>query len=433
MRSDNGGEVDPMTITEDLVSQQDPLLGLSIIDSDTHFTEPPDLWTSRAAASMRDRMPVQKTDGDVTAWYMDGDIWAGIGGNTIAKGRRKVLGEHIVQPFADLDSAAWDVKARLALMDVEGIHAAVVYPNGVGFASNHIFSIQDLALRGEVLRIYNDFYVDIQEESGSRLLPQAMLPVWDMDLTVKEMERLLPKGITGFTVTDKPEKIGLPELDEPYFAPMWALANEARVPMNFHIGSGWSRAVKKDVEDVGSKQLRTLGETEKSEYYWSSFGPQRRLSILATSLFMSNVRIIANFCMSDMFDRYPNLKIVSAESGVSWLPFILESLEYQIDEMVTSPEERSLQKRRPTEYFHDHIFASFWFERVGLVPQIIEAVGVRNIMVETDVPHPTCLYPGARDRFAQALGHLDRNVIKRILFDNAAELYGVKDPSGQPS
>jgi uncharacterized protein len=54
-------------------------------------------------------------------------------------------------------------------------------------------------------------------------------------------------------------------------------------------------------------------------------------------------------------------------------------------------------------------------------------------MVETDVPHPTCLYPGARDRFAQALGHLDRNVIKRILFDNAAELYGVKDPSGQPS
>jgi predicted TIM-barrel fold metal-dependent hydrolase len=134
-----------------------------------------------------------------------------------------------------------------------------------------------------------------------------------------------------------------------------------------------------------------------------------------------------------MFDRYPNLKIVSAESGVSWLPFILESLEYQIDEMVTSPEERSLQKRRPTDYFHDHIFASFWFERVGLVPQIIEAVGVRNIMVETDVPHPTCLYPGARDRFAQVLGHLDRNVIKRILFDNAAELYGVKDPSGQPS
>jgi uncharacterized protein len=60
-------------------------------------------------------------------------------------------------------------------------------------------------------------------------------------------------------------------------------------------------------------------------------------------------------------------------------------------------------------------------------------VGVRNIMVETDVPHPTCLYPGARDRFAQVLGHLDRNVIKRILFDNAAELYGVKDPSGQPS
>jgi predicted TIM-barrel fold metal-dependent hydrolase len=296
-----------------------------------------------------------------------------------------------------------------------------------------MFGIEDLAQRYEVLRIYNDFFVDLQEESARRLIPQAMLPVWDMDLTVKEMERLLSKGISGFTLTDQPEKIGLPDLDDPYFAPMWALANESGVPMNFHIGSGWNRAVRNDIEDVARRDLRHIGELEKSEHYWSSFGPQRRRSILATMLFMSNVRIIVNFCMSDMFDRYPNLKIVSAESGVSWLPFMLESMEYQMDENVTSPDEKSLQKRRPTEYFHDHIFASFWFETIGLVPQIIEAVGVRNIMVETDIPHPTCLFPGARHRFAQALGNLDRDVVKRILFDNAAELYGVKNPITQPA
>jgi len=36
------------------------------------------------------------------------------------------------------------------------------------------------------------------------------------------------------------------------------------------------------------------------------------------------VRIVVNLCMSDMFDRYPKLKIVSAESGIGWVPFILE-------------------------------------------------------------------------------------------------------------
>jgi uncharacterized protein len=409
------------------------LWGLRIIDSDTHFTEPPDLWTSRVPASMKGRVPEHRTIDGVTGWYLDGDVWSGIGGNTLARGPRKVLGEHVVQPFEDVDPCAWQVPARLALMDQEGIYAAVVYPNGVGFASNHIFSIEDLKQRYEVLRIYNDFFVDIQAESGSRLIPQAMLPIWDMDLTTMEMERLLSKGISGFTLTDQPDKLGLPDLNDPFFSPMWALANESRVPMNFHIGSGWNRAVRSDIEDVARRDLRHVGELEKSEHYWSSFGPQRRRSILSTLLFLSNVRVIVNFCMSDMFDRYPNLKIVSAESGVGWLPFILESMEYQLDENVTSLEEGSLQKRRPTEYFHDHMFASFWFEECGLIPEIVEAVGARNILVETDVPHPTCLYPGARGRFAKALSHLDRDVVKRILFDNAAELYGVKEPSAPVS
>ena len=60
---------------------------------------------------------------------------------------------------------------------------------------------------------------------------------------------------------------------------------------------------------------------------------------MATQMYMSNVRIIVNLCMSDLFDRYPNLKVVSAESGIGWIPFILEAMEFQLDEMVTDPDE----------------------------------------------------------------------------------------------
>jgi predicted TIM-barrel fold metal-dependent hydrolase len=128
--------------------------------------------------------------------------------------------------------------------------------------------------------------------------------------------------------------------------------------------------------------------------------------------------------MSDIFDRYPKLRIVSAESGIGWVPFLLECLEFQLDEMVTDPAEQALQKRRPTEYFRDHLYVMFWFERLAPA-MMIEHIGVNNVLVETDIPHPTCLYPGAREHFASVLGGLDPAVQQRVLQDNPAELYRI--------
>ena len=224
------------------MNQTDLLDGLKIIDCDAHFTEPPELWTARAPASMRDRVPVHRTVDGITGWYLDGEAWATTGGNTIRKGPEKVLGAHVVQPFDDIDPSAWAVKERLELCDEMGIHGQILYPNGVGFASNHIFSIEDLSQRRTVLEIYNDFLVEVQQESNQRLYPQAMLPIWDMEFTVAEMSRLLDQGITGFTLSDKPEMIGLPELWEPYYAPMWDTFNESGAVANFHIAAGMSRA-----------------------------------------------------------------------------------------------------------------------------------------------------------------------------------------------
>jgi predicted TIM-barrel fold metal-dependent hydrolase len=401
------------------------LEGLKIIDCDAHMTEPADLWTARVPASYRDRVPRQQTVDGVTAWYLDDGVWATVGGNTIRTGGQKVIGEHIVQPFSEVDPAAWDASARVRLLDEMGVYAQIAYPNAVGFSSNHIWAIEDHDLRNLVLRTYNDWFVDVQEESGGRLLGQGLLPTWDMELTIKEMERLLAKGMRGFTVSDKPELLGLPELPDPYFAPMWALANESGAVINFHIGSGGRREISKDQKEA-QETLRRQAETSKqyADLYWSSFGPQRRLAILSTQMYMSNVRIIVNLCMSDLFDRYPNVKIVSAESGIGWVPFILEAMEYQIDEMVTDPAERSLQKLRPSEYFRNHIYVTFWFEHVG-PSKLIEDIGVDNVLIETDIPHPTCLYPGAKEHLARVLSGLDPHVRRRVLQDNAAELYRV--------
>jgi predicted TIM-barrel fold metal-dependent hydrolase len=412
--------------------QRDPLEGVRIIDCDSHFTEPADLWTSRAPTAWRDRVPVQQTIDGITGWYLEGEQWASTGGNTIRTGKEKVLGSHVIQPFDQVDKAAWNVKDRLELMDIMDVQAQILYPNGVGFASNHVFAIEDPVQRAMVLQIYNDFYVDIQEESKGRLFPQAMLPIWDMDLTIREMERLIDKGIRGFTLSDKPELLGLAELPEPYFEPMWDLFNESGAVVNFHIGSG---ARREDLEAMRRQSIepeptapgaqQTVPATVNT--YWRSFGKQRRLAVHASQMYMSNVRIIANLCMSDMFDRYPNLKVVSAESGIGWVPFMLESLEFQLDEMVTTVDEHGGTQRRPTDYFREHIYVMFWFEDVGPA-KLIEDIGVNNVMVETDVPHPTCLYPGAKEHFAKVMGHLDPRIRRRVLQDNAAELYRIPVP-----
>jgi predicted TIM-barrel fold metal-dependent hydrolase len=142
---------------------------------------------------------------------------------------------------------------------------------------------------------------------------------------------------------------------------------------------------------------------------------------------MSNLRMMVNLCMSDLFDRFPKLKVVSAESGIGWIPFMLEALEFQFDEMVTEEEELSAAKRRPSEYFRDHIYVMFWFEESG-PRKLIEEIGANNVLVETDIPHPTCLYPNPREHFVRVLSDLPDDIKRRVLQDNAVELYKIKLP-----
>jgi predicted TIM-barrel fold metal-dependent hydrolase len=402
-------------------AQVDQLMGgLQIIDGDSHFAEPADLWTSRAPASMKDKMPqIKKIEGESGfsdhGWFIGDDYWTGLGGHTIAKGMQKTHGT-LCLPYDQIDDSAWTVEGRLKLMDAQNVYAAVLYPNAMGFASNMMLAIPDVEFRGFVQRTYNDALVDYQTQSGGRLLGQAVLPTWDMAETVKEMHRMLDAGITGFTITDKPHLLGQGDLDSDYFAPMWAIANETGAVINFHIGSGAPPNIGKTSPMAGTT----------SDIYWTSFGPQRRMAILATQFYMSNVRIITNLIMSNMFDRYPNVKVVSAESGIGWVPFMLEAAEYQLDEMVTDPAERSLQKHRPTDYFRSNIYVMSWFEKAFV--HTLDYTGEDNVMLMTDIPHPTCLYPNTREYFAEVTKDLSEVQRRKLVQDNAARVYGVKLP-----
>ncbi len=65
---------------------------------------------------------------------------------------------------------------------------------------------------------------------------------------------------------------------------------------------------------------------------WPSMQPNSKLAVGSAMLQMGNARIVANMILSGVCERFPRLKIVSVESGIGWLPFMLEALDYHADE-----------------------------------------------------------------------------------------------------
>ncbi|MCB2076836.1 MAG: amidohydrolase family protein, partial [Novosphingobium sp.] len=107
------------------------------------------------------------------------------------------------------------------------------------------------------------------------------------------------------------------------------------------------------------------------------------------------------------------------ESGLGWIPFLLEAIDYQMSE--TGANACKLEKK-PSEYFKSNFYACFWFERKNLVHDIRQ-LGVDNCLFETDYPHPICLYPV--DNMDKALDGLTEEEKVKILSGNAARVYNL--------
>jgi len=381
------------------------LAEMPIIDIDSHFTEPPDLWTSRAPSKYAGLAPrVVDIDGK-PCWIAGRDVLLSPPGLCVIRADgSKAHAKVTLDTFEEMTPAATHVAARLATMDELGLTMQIVYPNVLGFAGSTLMNIEDSALRGFCMAAYNDGVAEMQAKSEGRLFPQALLPFWDVELCVKELVRCQEElGLTGFTMTDAPEKWGLPGLHEPHWDPLWATAQERGLACNFHIGSGGFGA----------------------DLAWPNLRLDRMLAALSTIVFMNNCRCIVNLIFSGLLDRFPEQKFVSVESGIGYVPFLLESCEYQMDENLV---DRGGLQLRPREYFQRQIYASYWFEK-DHTKFAIEAVGEDNVMFETDFPHPTCLYPSVREQVQASLADLEPRVQRKVLYENAAKVYGLELPA----
>jgi len=383
--------------------------GLFVFDADSHWCERPDLFTSRAPAAVRDRMPhVEDVDGQ-PMWVFDGHPMGRFSaGGVIARDGSKEEADIALNHWTidQVHEGAYDPKVRLGVMDECGIDAQIVFPSTIGLGGQDLGLSGDDALSRLAIEIYNDAQAEIQAESGNRLLPLPLMPAWDVHACVTEATRVAALGARGVNMTSDPHDLGAPDLASRDWDPFWQVCTDLQLPVHFHIGAS------------------VTGMTFYGSYPWPSHPANTRLAIGGTLLFIGNARVVTNLILSGIFDRFPDIDMVSVESGCGWIPFILEALDYEMSE--NAPHELKQMKEMPSEYFRSNMYATFWFENNrNKLPDLIDAVGEDRILFETDFPHPTCLYPSPLDTVESKMATLPAGVRAKIMGENARALYRV--------
>jgi len=380
----------------------------TIIDADTHVTETPDLWTSRAPASMRDKVPHIQTSANGTQRWVVGD------GRAIASpGMSATAGvgsfKHPPRTFEEMHPGAYDAKARLKYMDQMGIWAMVMYPNVGGFGAQQFLKLGDPELMLTCVQIYNDWQTEWASADSRRLLPITSIPFWDVAAAVNEIRRCAAMGHKGILFTGEPQYYGQPLIGDPHWNPLWEVAVELDLPVSFHIGSG----------DMAEGLVKTRVAT---------YGRMAAFTELAVDIFLRNGMQLNDLLMSGVLVRHPKIKFVSVESGIGWIPFVLEAMDYQFTGNSVTEEHPEFDLL-PSEYFARNIYACYWFEQTA-PRRLIDKVGADNVLFETDFPHPTSLYgEEVHARIKSGLSDCEESVRRRILWDNARKLYKVSGPT----
>jgi predicted TIM-barrel fold metal-dependent hydrolase len=372
-----------------------------IIDADAHVNEPPDLWQDRVPTKLRDRAPkVVHTD--------DGDWWSFDDGK-----RMRPLGFTAVAGLSYLDfkpsgityeqtrPGSWDTKARLIDMDIDGIHAQVLYPS-VTLAGAQVYAgPDDRELQLACVRAYNDWLADMCSGSEGRLIPQAIMPTTNIDDVVAEAERALGLGHKGMVISAFPNGSLDPDMsvDEPF----WRLCEDANVPACVHIGS--FIPVSSNMPMPSFRDRAFLGKAG------------------ATKAGSHTIPVASDLLFAGIFERSPRLKVLLVESNIGWIPTLLE----QIDDMYLRYRFFTAQAEHdrwlPSEMFHRHVWATFMKDSVGM--DLRYRMNLNHIMWSTDYPHTGCNWPNSRVQIEYLFRGLPLDEVKQFLHSNAKRLYNL--------
>jgi predicted TIM-barrel fold metal-dependent hydrolase len=367
---------------------------LRLISADSHVNEPGDLWVQRIDKQFRDRAPrvVENPPGQRPGAYF---TLEGIPPIHLAQGmgagkKPEELPQFFqTSTYKDRRPGGWDPAERVKDMDLDGVEADVIYTT-LGFRQ---FWLTDAALQRACFRVYNDWLAEYCAYMPKRLVGLALISLYEVDEGVKELRRSANRGLKGALIWASP-----PE-DRPYtspeYDPFWAAAQELGMPISLHSITGMGAESRLAIKQPLDRYVRS------------------------TVLCHEVQRTVVVFIFSGVLERFPDLKLVSAENEVGWLPFFLQKLDQAQEEYrYLYPTPLTL---RPTEYFRRQVFATFIDDPVGVATR--EFVGAANIMWSSDYPHTVSTWPNSRAVVERDFKNVPEHEKRMIVRENVARLY----------
>jgi predicted TIM-barrel fold metal-dependent hydrolase len=306
--------------------------------------------------------------------------------------------------------------ARLALMDTQGVEAAILLPT-LGVAVEYDMR-GDTGLLYASLRAFNRW---LEEDWGygadGRVFAVPMLSLVDLDEAMKELRRVINGGARIVHVAPGPVAGG-PGAGrspaDPYYDPFWATAAEAGIPVAFHVSnSGYNHFYG----PLWSENPDNPSHTQ-TPLQWALCNTERPLVDTMIALALHN-----------LFGRHPGIKIVSIENGSNWLKPLFKTVDKAAALGRRGGSIGGQLPDKPSEALAEHLWICPFPE--DDVDELIDAIGPDHVLFGSDWPHPEGLRE-PEDYLVRLAGR-DAVVTRKVLRGNTARLLGIRDHELAPA
>ena len=251
---------------------------------------------------------------------------------------------------------------------------------------------------------YNDWlYEDFCSVAPDRLIGVAMLPPYP-EAAHAELKRLAGKG--GCRQANLQIAVAEPRLEDPRWEPLFDLLEQSGIVLSFHV------TVFPKAGDAFDKYKGSPGAT-----------------FLHAKMFIEQfLDPFVDLFAWGILERHPKLKIVIAESGVGWVPWVVEELDYRhwrLWECADFWADKGgiPHKMKPSEVFQRQVYGTF--QQSPTAMRLLEFWGRENMLWASDYPHPDSIWPNSVRTIGETMGHLDPQVVRGLVGGNAAKLYGL--------
>jgi predicted TIM-barrel fold metal-dependent hydrolase len=380
------------------VADQGMEVKFGVISTDDHLQEAPDVWTSRmSTAKFGDDIPqIVTMPDDTESWIVAGQPMPGLLALGEVQGAREDRAAPPPTHWSEIPTKTYVPADRLRAMDEDGVDGQTFFPNIAGITNGTFQTVGSEEYRLACMRAYNDWQAEEWYGFSRRFIPQCIFPLWDVQLAVDEVTRCHELGHRGIVANPNPDLLGFAHLNDPQWDPLWAACQELGMVVSFHVGGG------------------------APVITWDGYTQNQSIAVRACRIIAGNSLFMANLLYSGILERFPALKVFSAESGIGWVAYLLETADHQYEAQKLW---REGQQTLPSELFHRQCYSSFWYEKSAM--KIRDQIGLKNIVWEGDFPHRTCTYPDSRKYIAASFEGVPDDDKRMILVDNAVSLFNV--------